>query len=246
MNMAPQEPTNTSPMVVPRQLPDGGTVMIPRFEWDGVRDRAATDIAEGTFRVSEIADRCGVAPATVNAWRKHPDFIARVDEIQAEMREAVKHLGIARVEVRVAAQNERWLAARQVIAERAGAGYDAPGASTGLLAKDVKQIGGGEDAQLVEIYAVDTGLLKEIRELEKHAAQELGQWTEKKEVTGRDGGPVAVQAIALAELMTPEELESLRKRAQERAALGNKVLEIAAPNGPAPIDVEPEIEFDSE
>jgi hypothetical protein len=34
----------------------------------------------------------------------------------------------------------------------------------------------------VEVYSVDTALLKELRDLEKQAAQELGQWTAKTEI----------------------------------------------------------------
>ena len=51
--------------------------------------------------------------------------------------------------------------------------------------------GGGEGAlssgsRVVEVaeYAVDVALLREIREHEKQAAIELGQWTEKQEHTG--------------------------------------------------------------
>lgn len=209
---------NTSELVIPVTRPDGTTYMAPRFEWDGARDQAATDVAEGTWRVPEIADRAGVSANVIRAWQKHPEFIARVDELCAEMRERVKMLGIARVEVRVAAQNERWLAMRQVISERAEAGYAVPGGRSGMLAYDQKQIGGGEQARIVDVYLFDGGLMKEIRELENLAAKELGQHVEKKEISGAGGGPIQVQAMILAELMTPDELETLKRRAQEKAA----------------------------
>ncbi len=47
----------------------------------------------------------------------------------------------------------------------------------------------------VEEYAVDTGLLAELRATEKQAAQELEQWKEKQthEHTGRDGGDIVVR-----------------------------------------------------
>jgi hypothetical protein len=44
----------------------------------------------------------------------------------------------------------------------------------------------------VEEYQVDTGLLKELREHEKQAAQELGQWSEKARV---EQGPIEVQVV---------------------------------------------------
>jgi hypothetical protein len=67
-----------------------------------------------------------------------------------------------------------------------------PGADKGLLARSYKQLGSGEDATIVEEYAVDGVLLKELREHEKQAAQELGQWSEKSRV---EQGPMQVQVI---------------------------------------------------
>jgi hypothetical protein len=53
--------------------------------------------------------------------------------------------------------------------------------------------------------------------VERQAAQELGQWTEKQEISGPDGGlieqHISRAAVTLAELMSPEELEELRRRA---------------------------------
>ena len=72
----------------------------------------------------------------------------------------------------------------EVIRQRAVNLKDVPGGgNTGLLVRQVKGIGKGEDFQVVEEYAVDTGLLRELREHEKQAAIELGEWTEKQDVT---------------------------------------------------------------
>lgn len=59
---------------------------------------------------------------------------------------------------------------------------DVPGGNTGLLVRTTKGIGSGDTFQIVDEYAVDTGLLRELREHEKQAAQELGQWIDKSEV----------------------------------------------------------------
>jgi hypothetical protein len=56
---------------------------------------------------------------------------------------------------------------------------DVPGGTTGLLVKDYK----GKDADQ-PVYKVDTRLLAELRAHEKQAAEELGQWSEKQELTG--------------------------------------------------------------
>lgn len=78
---------------------------------------------------------------------------------------------------------------QQVIAERAEAKemQGVAGGETGLLAHNVKGLGKGDDFELVDEYAVDTGLLREIRETEKQAAIELGQWQEK--ILTQDGSP---------------------------------------------------------
>ena len=57
------------------------------------------------------------------------------------------------------------------------------GGRTGLITVDWKTLGAGESAQIMPIYSVDTGLLKELREHEKLAAQELGQWEERLATT---------------------------------------------------------------
>lgn len=53
--------------------------------------------------------------------------------------------------------------------------------------------------QSVEVmeYAVDTGLLKELREHEKQAAQEMGQWTEKQDITS-GGKTLDLASLVLA------------------------------------------------
>ena len=89
--------------------------------------------------------------------------------------------GLALKEARIRSKIHRADLLRQVIAERAKADemQVAPGGRTGLLAIDYK----GKDADQ-PVYKVDAGLLKELRELEKEIAIELGQWTEKSEITG--------------------------------------------------------------
>ena len=59
---------------------------------------------------------------------------------------------------------------------------DVPGGeATGLLVRDYK----GKDAT-AEVYKVDTALLAELRNHERQAAQELGQWDTKSEAAGLD------------------------------------------------------------
>jgi hypothetical protein len=66
---------------------------------------------------------------------------------------------------------------------------------------------------------VDTAYLKALTDLEKQAAIEAGQWTEKRETTGKDGGSQVVTLIG----MTLEEFDKLdpaRKVAMLRCGVG--------------------------
>jgi hypothetical protein len=59
---------------------------------------------------------------------------------------------------------------------------------------------------------LDAALLKELRDLEKHAATELGQWTEKQDVTG------VMATLTLDEaLQAVRELADWRTRREEAA-----------------------------
>lgn len=103
-------------------------------------------------------------------------------------REAVNE-GLARRAVRLREKMERHALLKQVIRERADhvEMQDAPGGKTGTLCLDYR----GKDADRA-VYKLDAALLKEMRELEREIAIELGQWAERKEVSGPDGGAVPV------------------------------------------------------
>lgn len=107
---------------------------------------------------------------------------------------ALRREGVAIKQVRLDALNARWWLMQRVIAERAGAYGDAPGGATGLIvgrlkrveleytSSDVKQAAedGSEPPRewLVRErweYELDAALLREMRELEKQAAQEVGE-----------------------------------------------------------------------
>jgi len=120
----------------------------------------------------------------------NPHIAAAVEQAKQEIR----NRSIAVREERIRAQADRWEALRQVIEERAFAhAGEAPGAATGLLVRTYKQVG----TERMEEWAVDNGLLSEMRQLEQHTAKELGQWVEKTDQT------------AAALILTPEQLMGL-------------------------------------
>lgn len=235
------------------------------FKWTRQRERAALLVAEDKLSDRDIAAEIKAHVVTLERWKQHPDFQARVSEHVAAYRQAIRQRGIAVLENRVDALNQRWELLQQVVRERGAdpSMAEIPGGSTGLLIRRGKLVkvyeptkialeghsegdpcpqcageeGGlprlvlgtvtnlatgnmrealicrvcGEgwretdtlaSAKLNEIvyeYELDTGLLKELREHEKQAAQELGQWTERKELSGPDGGPIPVSLAALNE-----------------------------------------------
>jgi hypothetical protein len=131
----------------------------------------------------------------------------RVLELQERVSESLVAQSIAVKEARIRAVNDRWLKMQQVIEERAkDPGLQlVAGGKTGLLAHDQKSIGGGPLAEKIDVYEVDTGLLKELREHEVQAAKELGQWIEKGELTGNIGPlSLIIEGAQNAEWLNPE------------------------------------------
>ncbi len=111
--------------------------------------------------------------------------------------------GLARRAVRVAEKMKRHQLLRQVIEERGRANYmqEVEGGKTGLLVRDFK------GALYQPVYKVDAALLKEMRDLEREIAIELGEWTEKRELAGPDGGPIPIAVTDLVGKIYGEEEE---------------------------------------
>ena len=145
---------------------------VTRFLWTKRRLTAALEVAKDQLLDNQIAEKCGISRVTLERWKNLPEFMVQVEQHHETWRKKVRAEGIANRQNRVDFMNERWAKLRQVLEER---GLDpsvqaVPGGKTGLLCQ-----------QANEVYAVDTGTLKELREHEKQAAQELGQWMERSE-----------------------------------------------------------------
>lgn len=150
---------------------------MPGFAWDENKRRSAQLIAEGELSDQKIAERVGVTRQAIWLWRQEPEFMAEVDSAIERINTTLRRRAISHVERRVFALNDRWQRLHRVIEERAAdpSVAIAAGGGTGLLCRTEKAVG----TKVVEEFAVDVAVLKELREIEKQAAQELGQWAER-------------------------------------------------------------------
>ena len=185
------------------------------FRWTERSEQAARDVAQDLLTDTQIAANAGITQRQLERWKSSAEFAARVEAHVATYRRIVRSRGIAIVENRVDALSDRWRRLQRVIDARAQemAG-ECAGGETGLLVRQVKfvkvlelpkgtarRLSAGEideadleDGDFVPTkqsrpvleYAVDTGLLAEVRHHEEQAAKELGQWVERTEVETRD------------------------------------------------------------
>lgn len=137
---------------------------------------------------TEAAKQAGYKPSAANNMgsrlAKYPTVAMRITELRDfHGKRALTAAGIRNPQSRVSALEDRWERMRRVISERAADPemQDVPGGKTGLLCMTFKQLGSGLTATVVREYKVDTALLYELREHEQQAAEELGQWTTRKE-----------------------------------------------------------------
>lgn len=164
------------------------------WQWTQPRQIAAQMVAEGK-KLTEIASATNTKPATIGNWKKQPEFAERVEEISTEMAEALKRAGLRVKEYRIDRLNDLLNRMYQVIEGRAEDMQDIAGGESGLLVRKKKSIGWGENTEKVTEYAFDRALVEELREVLKHAAQEVGEWTEKRELTGPDGSLPTLNVI---------------------------------------------------
>lgn len=172
-------------------------------------------VAEDALSDEEIAGKVGISRRTLTNWKRDPAFQERVTEMVAQFAEQAASHAIADLDHRIRRYQARADALDGIVAERAAdpTMQEVPGGRSGYLVRQLKsimvtyepepnqdgEIEPGARATMVRQqlaeYAVDTGLLKELRELDKQAAIESGQWAEKREITGASGAPLTIQII---------------------------------------------------
>jgi predicted DNA-binding protein (UPF0251 family) len=148
------------------------------------QEDAARLVFDDNLSDEQIAAKIGITRRTLARWKLLPEFIARIDLLRQQTRLAILTQGVADKVSRIGAYNDRWQRMQQVITQRQEEyrGRGIAGGESGLLVHTVKAVGSGPAAYTVDEYAVDTGLLREMREIEKQAAIEIGDWVEKRNV----------------------------------------------------------------
>lgn len=171
-------------------------------------ETAAQMLARSDLTQEEIIAETGIPSTTYYRLKKNPAFIARVRDLQDEMRVGVRGRGIGSVENRVLALQDRWRRMKRIIEERAADPkmQNIPGGKTGLLVHNVKGVG---DC-IIDLYEVDTGLLSAMCQHEKQAAQELGQWEDKHAHSGPGGGAIPISVSFDVSKLNTDELRNLR------------------------------------
>ena len=158
------------------------------------QETAAQEVAKDELTDAEIAAKVGVGTTTFYRWKRQPHFMARVTEIARDWGEAMLREAITKRVRRLNALQDVWLRIKALIEARANdpTMIGVPGGRTGLLLKRHRGLGSGENFRVVEEFEADVGLLKEMRETMKQAAQEVGQWLEKFEHTKGPAEPGAL------------------------------------------------------
>jgi hypothetical protein len=164
------------------------------FEWNEARAKAAVLVAEDEFTDAVIAEMCGIGLRTLTDLKKEPVFIEKVAEHVAEIERAMLRHAIARRHRRIGKMDRALTKIEQVIDRRAEVAGDvgrtalrdvlgaaAPGAESGLL---VSKPVWSHDGDLAYEWKFDAALIKEYRALMEQAAKELGQLSEKLEISG--------------------------------------------------------------
>src|SRR5437899_3122781 len=150
---------------------------------------------------------CGAKQSAARLLR-NANVCSRVAQFQVELSAGTIALEISSRNARVQALQKRWDCLRagvDLLLQQRGAGMaDVPGGASGLLFRDSRGVA-----------RIDSGLvslLAELRAHEQQAAQELSQWQTRSVVEERKVLDATPAAVALATILTLEQLEELERK----------------------------------
>ena len=207
----PSAPQTVATQNVPKPLLSStGSVLGEEFFWTRARSTAARLVAEDEISDESIAAAVNVSRKTLSTWKSRPPFKAAVVKLKDEFREKVLSSGFCDVKNRLKVRTELvegFLAIKRERGQRPemkatrpvdptdpskGVIKAVPGGESGLVCLVPKMVG---EEKFVE-QIPDTALANEIRVGLKEIAQDAGQYVEKHEIGGPNGGAIVVQMSA--------------------------------------------------
>ena len=171
-------------------------------------ERFAQSVATGisaTEAYSSVGYSEAGAAASASRLLANASVSARIEELKTSIAEGVVAVEIRKRSSRVEVLQDNLNRMCGLIEARALEYSDDPGGATGLLAKDYR----GKNAEQ-EIWKLDTALVTQINATMKQAAIEEGQWSEKREMSGR---------LPLSEVVARLNITRDRNAAEKKAAL---------------------------
>lgn len=137
------------------------------------RDKIIPMVVDGA-KDADIARQFKAAKSSVHDFmRRHAD---EIEALRAELRRRVDDVLLRDKERRIReADGDYWRTDVVVQARAADTRYNEPGYASGTMVHSLKQLGGGENATIVDEYKVDTALLAERRALRREVAEQLGE-----------------------------------------------------------------------
>jgi hypothetical protein len=163
-----------------------------KWIWSKEKELAAQLVSEDELSTYEISKQVGVTTNKILLWKRSNEFKERVEQIVQSMGRPILKRAIARKASRIRFLDDRVKALMKIVEERGMSKemQTVPGGTTGYLVGRMKH-GKME-------YEIDFALLKELREHEKQAAMEMGDWHERVEFTNRNEPQVITEDERIA------------------------------------------------
>lgn len=155
------------------------------FAFGDAKLRAVMLVAADEMQDKDIAAEVGIGTKTLYTWKSSPEFAARVQDARAEIAAGALRFAIAKKHNRIAWLDDLASRMRRTISDRAAAAAadDAAPieAHSGLYTARTVMASSGRSRT---DWSFDGQLVREYRSTLEQAARELGQISDRVEVTG--------------------------------------------------------------
>lgn len=151
------------------------------FSWTPQKERAVILLAEDELTDKQIAEEVGVHHKTITAWKEREEFSGAVADKAGVIRASALKFAIAKRHRRLSYLQRMLDRMEVVIEDRARQSpHDVPGGLSGLVTSKPIYSALGD---LSYEHKFDAALVREYRATMEQAAKELGQLTDKLEIS---------------------------------------------------------------